>query len=107
MEDKKLKAKSEVFIMSSMKKVKQEEALKQLIKESVKEWCENTTSHGFSNMVKTDSWVIRSVWIVLVVVSMTYCFYCKPLHKNRFLQILTNLTFYVKKKIFSFFGKIK
>ena len=56
------------------KKEKQKQ-LNSLMKECVKEWCEDTTSHGFKNMVKTDSWLIRITWIILIIASMSYCVY--------------------------------
>jgi hypothetical protein len=46
-----------------------------LLEDCVKEWCEHTTSHGFSNMVRTDSWIVRLTWIFLVLISFGYCIY--------------------------------
>ena len=56
-------------------KTEKEKQLNKLMKECVKEWCEDTTSHGFKNMVKTDSWLIRITWIILIIASMSYCVY--------------------------------
>ncbi|CAF0821207.1 unnamed protein product [Brachionus calyciflorus] len=58
-----------------MKTCYDEEEMKKQIKECVREWCENTTSHGFSNMVKTDSNLIRVSWVVLVLCFSSYCLY--------------------------------
>ena len=60
-----------------VEKDKKEKELNSLMKECIKDWCEDTTSHGFSNMVKTDSWIIRITWIILIIVSMAYCMYSK------------------------------
>ncbi|CAF1056474.1 unnamed protein product [Brachionus calyciflorus] len=57
------------------KKKEHEEALNKLLKDCVREWCENTTSHGFANMVRTDSWIIRIIWLILVIIFMGYCIY--------------------------------
>ena len=51
--------------------------LKTNLKECLKEWCLDTTSHGFSNMVKADIRIIRLAWVILVVSLTTYCFYSK------------------------------
>ena len=58
-----------------MKESKPKKGKKELMKECVREWCEDTTSHGFKNMVKTDSWVIRIIWVILIIASMGYCIY--------------------------------
>lgn len=41
------------------------------------EFCEDTSTHGLNNIVKTDSWIIRIVWILLVLTGTGYCTYCK------------------------------
>ena len=64
-----------LFEKTNARQDEKNEELKQLMKDCIKEWCSDTTSHGFSNMVKTDSWAIRIAWIVLVVLSMGYCIY--------------------------------
>ena len=56
---------------------KKEETLGRSIIEYLKEWCDDTTSHGFKNIVKTDSWIIRIAWILLVLGSMSYCMLSK------------------------------
>ena len=40
------------------------------------DFCEDTSTHGLGNIVKTDSWVIRIIWIVLVLAGTVYCTYC-------------------------------
>lgn len=58
-----------------IKNLRNKKNIKKVIKECVIDWCENTTSHGFSNLVRTDSWPIRILWLIIVIISMGYCFY--------------------------------
>ena len=39
------------------------------------EFCEDCTAHGLSNMIKTDSWIIRIAWITLMVIFFSYTAY--------------------------------
>jgi hypothetical protein len=48
-----------------------------IIKKMAKEWFENTTSHGFSNIVKSRNWFGRILWISILMASVVYCFYSK------------------------------
>lgn len=59
------------------------EQLKSLLEESVKEFCEDTSFHGFGNLLKADNWIYRVVWSIIIVVSMGYCFYCKYYFNNK------------------------
>ena len=65
----------ELFKKTDEKKNQKAFQLKKLFKRSVKEWCENTTSHGFSNMIRTDSWIVRIVWLILIFAFMGYCIF--------------------------------
>jgi hypothetical protein len=51
----------------------------QKIKEAIKEFCLDTTAHGFANIVKTDLIIIKLIWSVIVVVAFNYCAYRKYL----------------------------
>ena len=51
--------------------------LKKDLKGCLKEWCMDTTSHGFSNMVKADNWITRLAWLFLVITLTAYCFFSK------------------------------
>jgi hypothetical protein len=64
-------------LLKIIEKEKQKQKLNTILEDCVKRWCEDTTSHGFSNMVKTDSWIIRIIWIILIILSMGYCVYSK------------------------------
>ncbi|RNA17960.1 acid-sensing ion channel 1-like [Brachionus plicatilis] len=48
--------------------------LKKKIRECILDWCENTTNHGFSNIVKADTILLRLFWVVILVLFSTYCF---------------------------------
>ena len=48
------------------------ENLSQQLKDYLREWCEDTTSHGFLNLVKTKNWISRIIWIILIVWGITY-----------------------------------
>ncbi|RNA20730.1 FMRFamide-activated amiloride-sensitive sodium channel isoform X1, partial [Brachionus plicatilis] len=65
--------KEKVFLDPEKQKKREEHEVQELLKKCVKEWCENTSSHGFSNMIRTDSWIIRIVWIILVLLFIGYC----------------------------------
>ena len=54
-----------------------EKELQRIIEDSLKKWTDHTTIHGFSNIKNSKSWVSRTVWIILVLSCMIYCFYCK------------------------------
>ena len=42
------------------------------LKGCLSEWCEDTTSHGFLNVVKTKNWISRIIWILLIVAGIAY-----------------------------------
>ena len=54
---------------------KNKQNLNKILEDCVKQWCQDTTSHGFSNIVRTDSWLIKISWTLLVLASMGYCIY--------------------------------
>ena len=64
----------------------QKTKLSLLLKASVKEFCEMTSAHGFLNISKSTSWIVRIAWILLVIVSISYCIYsmCSTLFQFRF-----------------------
>ena len=47
------------------------------LKKCSKEFCDETSTHGLANIVKTDIQVIRIIWILLVLTAAIYCSYCK------------------------------
>ena len=49
-------------------------------KEYFKEWREKSSLSIFSNILKTNSILKRSIWIMLIIFSTIYCFYCKKLN---------------------------
>ncbi len=53
----------------------QKEKLRAKLKACLHEWCNDTTLHGFVNIVKTDSIIIRLIWIVLIITCLAYCIY--------------------------------
>ena len=75
---------------------KEEKTLGKSIVEYLKEWCDDTTSHGFKNIVKTDSWMIRIAWILLVIGSMSYCMLSKLNVKNCIIKIDIYIFKYLK-----------
>lgn len=52
------------------------------LKECSVDFCCETSTHGLSNMVRTDSRIIRLVWILLVLTGTGYCTYCKLVKFN-------------------------
>jgi hypothetical protein len=48
-----------------------------LFKECAVQWSVDTTCHGFKNMVQSESWIVRIVWLSLIVTSISYCLYSK------------------------------
>ena len=52
-----------------------EENSKSSILNYIREWCLDTTSHGFSNIVKSKYWIAKIVWILFVIGGISYCFY--------------------------------
>ena len=73
------------FKMSQLKhrivseELKNVNTLKSELKKTAKEWCIDTTSHGFSNVVKADSWTIRIGWILVIIAFTGYCFYSEKI----------------------------
>ncbi|RNA31126.1 FMRFamide-activated amiloride-sensitive sodium channel isoform X1, partial [Brachionus plicatilis] len=66
----------EKLFTSSGEKIKEEDhKFRGLMKKCVKEWLENSSSHGFSNMIRADSWMIKIVWLILVFIFMAYCIF--------------------------------
>jgi hypothetical protein len=59
----------------------EKEKLRARVKACLHQWCNDTTLHGFVNIIKTDSIIIRLIWIVLVVVCLIYCFYSKLIYR--------------------------
>jgi hypothetical protein len=45
------------------------------LKETFLEWCGFSTAHGIPSLSRTDSRIIRILWIVCLIASTTYCFY--------------------------------
>ena len=60
------------------------------ITQKATEFCEDTTAHGLRNIVKTDSWLFRILWVFLFVIAVLYCGYCNNLtvHSFEFLYIM-------------------
>ncbi|RNA37541.1 FMRFamide-activated amiloride-sensitive sodium channel isoform X1 [Brachionus plicatilis] len=67
--------KEKVFLDPKNQRKEEKHEVQELLKKCVKEWCENTSSHGFSNLIRTDSWIIRIVWLILVLLFIGYCSY--------------------------------
>lgn len=44
------------------------------IKLILSEFCLDTSAHGFLNSYKTDSWIIRVIWIILIIGSFYMSF---------------------------------
>jgi hypothetical protein len=43
----------------------------------IKDWCEETTMHGFRNISQTKYWPVKLGWVILVSISLFYCIYSK------------------------------
>ena len=65
--------------------------LKKELKDCAKSWCENTTFHGFLNIIKTDSYILRLTWIIIVSLGFYYstqsnffynCFYFNFIYRK-------------------------
>ncbi|RNA09553.1 FMRFamide-activated amiloride-sensitive sodium channel isoform X1 [Brachionus plicatilis] len=69
-----IEKKNEIIYCTRREK-KQFNLIQEPLKKCILEWCENTSSHGFSNMVRTDSWIIRIVWLILVLLFIGYCIF--------------------------------
>lgn len=67
------------FKLKIKKKRKEMSTKSQKIKEAIKEFCLDTTAHGFANIVKTDLIIIKLIWSVIVVLAFNYCAYRKYL----------------------------
>lgn len=57
-----------------IKQCDQPEKLIDKIKNFLRNWCENTANHGFSNLVKTDSLISKLFWISILIMFFIYCF---------------------------------
>ena len=53
-----------------------EKHLKILLEKCLKDWCEETTSHGFFNIIKTKNWISKIFWILIVITGISYSFQC-------------------------------
>lgn len=53
----------------------QEAKLQKLMKDTLIEWCQDTTSHGCLNIVKANNILLRLIWIVCLLASIGFCFY--------------------------------
>ena len=40
------------------------------------DFCLDCTGHGLANIVKTDSWILKICWLVLVSAGTAYSTYC-------------------------------
>jgi hypothetical protein len=67
-------------------------AKSQKIKETIKEFCLDTTAHGFANIVKTDLIIIKLFWSVIVIVAFNYCAYRINIYFKKFFKLF-NLIF--------------
>ena len=47
--------------------------LKNSLKDCVRSWCENTSSHGFYNMLESKFLINKIIWMILVLVGIGYC----------------------------------
>ena len=62
-------------IPDNINKPKENDAsLDDKIKLILSEFCLDTSAHGFLNSYKTDSWIIRIIWISLIIGSFYMCF---------------------------------
>jgi hypothetical protein len=55
----------------------EEKSLKNALVYELTEFFLNTSAHGFKNAYKTTSYVIRVIWIILIIASFSYISYCK------------------------------
>jgi hypothetical protein len=46
---------------------------KQKIKKAFSEWCKNTTTHGFSPIVRNENYLIKLMWLVCFLISGGLC----------------------------------
>lgn len=45
-----------------------------IVRRNVHDWCEQTSSHGFSNIARTNSLIVKLIWISMIVFFTVYCF---------------------------------
>lgn len=64
-----------VFDHNSDKPISKDERLKNLLRECVREWSEHTTAHGFANISRANSVVVKLIWAALLILSVSYCIY--------------------------------
>ena len=53
------------------------------IKEIARVWCEDTTWHGFKNVVKNDSWIMKILWIAVLIGSTGFCVYSESITRSQ------------------------
>lgn len=41
------------------------------------EWCLDTSTHGLPNVIKADNWILKIIWIILILTAVAGCLYCK------------------------------
>jgi hypothetical protein len=67
------------------------------------EWCLDTSTHGFSNVIKADNWILKIIWIILILAATAGCLYCKfffnlninkairSFRSNQMIKVISNL----------------
>jgi hypothetical protein len=55
----------------------EETSIKSKLKHVLQEWLNDTTTHGFSNILKSKTWFGRIIWTTILASSSCYCFYSK------------------------------
>jgi hypothetical protein len=49
------------------------QTLKQKLKKKFLEWCEQSTSHGIPSIARSTNWVMRIMWTLFFLGSLSYC----------------------------------
>lgn len=59
-----------------------EEKLAKKVIDFIAQWLDGFTMHGFANINRTDSNIIKVIWAILIVGLIGYCIYCNLLNLN-------------------------
>ena len=55
--------------------LKNNKNIKEALKQSVKEWCEDSTHHALPRISKSESIFVKGMWILFLIMSFGYCTY--------------------------------
>lgn len=69
-------------------KEKEKKSTFRIYLETLRECCSNSTSHGIPNIARTESWVIRIFWLILLIGAAVASVYCIFFFTKNYLKII-------------------